>query len=201
MNASFFTLPEEKRNRLINVGYQVFARHEYRKASMAEIAAAAGISKSLLFYYFRNKQELYLFLWDCAAAETKRAVAEWGTLETDDFFELLTRSLRAKCSLMRTYPYLYAFSVRAYYEQEPDIRSAIQKYFQREAEHSEEVLWIRVDPGVFRPGLDLSLLYQEILWVSDGYLRQMYQSGQLDADKMEQDFLRMIEQWKKVYLR
>ena len=201
MNASFFTLPEEKRNRLINVAYQVFARHEYKKASMSEIAAAAGISKSLLFYYFRNKKELYLFLWDCAVAETKRAMAEWGTAETDDFFELLTRSLRAKCSVMRAYPYLHAFSTRAYYEQEPDIRSGVQRCYQREAEHCEEVLWGRIDSSVFRPELDISLLYQEILWVSDGYLRQMYQSGRLDADKMEQDFLRLIAQWKKVYLR
>ncbi|MBP0955070.1 MAG: TetR family transcriptional regulator [Oscillospiraceae bacterium] len=29
---------------------------------MNEIAEEAGISKSLLFYYFRNKKELYLYL-------------------------------------------------------------------------------------------------------------------------------------------
>lgn len=34
---------------------------------MSEIADAAGISKSLLFHYFRNKKELYLFLWDVSA--------------------------------------------------------------------------------------------------------------------------------------
>lgn len=43
-------------------------------------------------------------------------------------------------------------------------------------------------------------MYQEIIWTSDGYLRQMIFSGQLDADQMEKDFERMIEQWKKVYL-
>ena len=31
---------------------------------MSEIADAAGVSKSLLFHYFRSKQELYLLLWE-----------------------------------------------------------------------------------------------------------------------------------------
>lgn len=49
--------------------------------------------------------------------------------------------------------------------------------------------------------IDIKLMYQEILWTSDGYLRQMIQANHLDADKMEQDFERLIEQWKKIYLK
>ena len=37
---------------------------------MSEIADAAGISKSLLFHYFHNKKELYMFLWDKCADTT-----------------------------------------------------------------------------------------------------------------------------------
>ena len=38
---------------------------------MSEIAEAAGISKSLLFHYFHNKKELYMFLWDKCADTTR----------------------------------------------------------------------------------------------------------------------------------
>ena len=38
---------------------EVFARHEYRHASTDDIAAKAGVSKGILFYWFRNKQEMY----------------------------------------------------------------------------------------------------------------------------------------------
>ena len=64
MNDKFYALPEEKRNRIINAGFRVFSQNSYRKSPMNEIAAEAGISKSLLFFYFKNKKEFFLFLWD-----------------------------------------------------------------------------------------------------------------------------------------
>ena len=51
MNGKFFTMPEEKQKRIINAAYVVFAGSSYQKASMSRIAAAGGISKSLLFHY------------------------------------------------------------------------------------------------------------------------------------------------------
>lgn len=64
MNDKFFSLPEEKQQAIINAGHRVFSQNTYKNSPMSEIAAAADISKSLLFHYFKNKKELYLFLWD-----------------------------------------------------------------------------------------------------------------------------------------
>lgn len=64
MNEKFFSLPIEKQETIINAGFRVFSRNSYKKSPMSEIADAAGISKSLLFHYFHNKKELYLFLWE-----------------------------------------------------------------------------------------------------------------------------------------
>ena len=66
MNEAFFALPEEKRQRILNAALEAFAKHEYKKASTDDIAAKAGISKGLLFYYFHNKKELYLYLLEYA---------------------------------------------------------------------------------------------------------------------------------------
>ena len=51
MNEKFFSLPIEKQEAIINAGYRVFSENSYKKSPMSEIADAAGISKSLLFYY------------------------------------------------------------------------------------------------------------------------------------------------------
>ena len=67
MNEKFFSLPEEKQQAIINAGFRVFSQNTYKKSPVSEVAKEAGISKSLLFYYFRNKKELYLFLWDKCA--------------------------------------------------------------------------------------------------------------------------------------
>ena len=52
MNEKFFELPEEKRLRIINAGFEIFSQSDYRHASTERLAAQAGISKGLLFYYF-----------------------------------------------------------------------------------------------------------------------------------------------------
>lgn len=70
MNEKFFDLPKEKRQQIINAGYKVFSQNSYKKSPVGEIAAEAGISKSLLFHYFHNKRELHLFLWEEAARMT-----------------------------------------------------------------------------------------------------------------------------------
>ena len=70
MNERFFALPKEKQQAIINAGYRVFSQNSYKNSPMSEIADAAGISKSLLFHYFRNKKELYMFLWDKCAEIT-----------------------------------------------------------------------------------------------------------------------------------
>ena len=62
MNEKFYALQEEKQSQILNAAYKVFATNQYKKAPTSEIAAEAGISKSLLFHYFHNKLEMYIFL-------------------------------------------------------------------------------------------------------------------------------------------
>lgn len=128
MNDKFFKLPTEKQQRIINAAYKVFSKNSYKKASMSEIAAEGGISKSLLFHYFTNKKELYLYLWTTAMKMTQKAISNYSVLKTSDFFEMLKRSLLAKCSLMREYPHIGAFSLNAYYEEDSEIFYAMDGY-------------------------------------------------------------------------
>lgn len=109
MNEKFYDLSEEKQSQILNAAYKVFATNQYKKAPTSEIAAEAGISKSLLFHYFHNKLELYLFLWKHAADLTRKYMCEYKVYETDDFFEILRRGLMAKCAVMRKYTFYLCF--------------------------------------------------------------------------------------------
>lgn len=62
MNEKFYHLTEDRQRKIIDAAYKVFAKNTYKKAATAEIAKEGGISKALLFHYFRNKLELYSFL-------------------------------------------------------------------------------------------------------------------------------------------
>ncbi|MDO5617168.1 TetR/AcrR family transcriptional regulator [Kocuria sp.] len=55
---------EQRRSQLLGVALEVFSTHGYHKASMDEIAEAAGVSKPVLYQHFPGKRELYLALVD-----------------------------------------------------------------------------------------------------------------------------------------
>ncbi len=53
---------ETVRERLITSATQVFTRKGYAATTVREIVEAAGVTKPVLYYYFRNKEGIYLEL-------------------------------------------------------------------------------------------------------------------------------------------
>lgn len=125
MNEKFYSLPIEKQNAIINAGYRVFSKNTYKKSPMSEIAAEAGISKSLLFHYFRNKKELYLFLWENCAKITIEYITKYGAYDKEDFFDMLYSGMQAKLRIMEKYPNMGNFTIKAFYEDDSEIRTEI----------------------------------------------------------------------------
>lgn len=199
MNEGFFNLPLEKQEKIINVGFRVFSQNPYKKAPVAEIASRAGISKALLFYHFKNKKELYLFLWEKAIDLTQIATKEQNVLGTTDYFEMLRRSLTAKCHLLGHYPYVSEFALRAYYEDDPAIKDDIQKSFQQISLDSEQKIFETIDTHKIRADIDIRQMHQEMIWTSAGYLHMAFMSGELDVEKLKSDFEKLITMWEKVY--
>ncbi|MFJ7738842.1 TetR/AcrR family transcriptional regulator [Lysinibacillus sp. NPDC097287] len=200
MNNKFFSLSLEKQNKILNAAYKVFSNNIYRKASMLDIAKESEVSKSLLFHYFYNKQTLYLYLWDFALKKTREISSEFKVTETKDFFEMLKRNLIAKCTLIRKYPYLNAFCLKAYYEPDLEIQKLIQLSVHKIVVENESLLLETMRGTEFRTDIDVNLMYREICWTADGYLRQRMLINNWDTDEVEKDFLAFIEQWKKIYL-
>lgn len=96
MNERFFSLPAEKQQAILNAGYRVFSQNSYKNSPMSEIADGAGISKSLLFHYFHNKKELYMFLWDHCAKMTIEYLTKYNCYEQENLFASMEQGMRAK---------------------------------------------------------------------------------------------------------
>lgn len=201
MNDKFFSLPEEKRQAIINAGYRVFSQNTYKNSPMSEIADAAGISKSLLFYYFRNKKELYLFLWDKCAETTIEFLTEYGCYEQNELFESMERGMQAKLEIIRMYPYMGKFTIKAFYETDPEISIEIQKSYHKYFNLKADKARVNMNPEQFIPGLDIPMMYREMYWASEGYLWEKVALGDLDVETMKNDFTKLINFWKSIYLR
>ncbi len=59
---TFFNLPQEKRQRIIDLALAEFAENDYDAASISRIVAQAGIAKGSFYQYFENKEDLYTYL-------------------------------------------------------------------------------------------------------------------------------------------
>ena len=97
MNEKFYELPEEKQLSVLNAAMEVFAEYEYKKASTDLIAAKAGVSKGLLFYYFHNKKSLYLKTYEYMVQTLHDAICDSPLFEITDFFELITYATKKRC--------------------------------------------------------------------------------------------------------
>ena len=201
MNERFFSLPPEKQRAILNAGYRVFSRNSYKNSPMSEIAEAAGISKSLLFHYFRNKKELYMFLWDKCAETTIEYLTRYGCYGQKNLFESMERGMKAKMEIMRRYPDMAHFTIRAFYEKDAEISAAVQESYRKYLHLKADKLWLHMNPEQFIPGLDIPMMYRDMYWASEGYLWEMAQRGNVDVDDMEQGFAKLMDFWKSVYLK
>ncbi|WP_229771136.1 TetR/AcrR family transcriptional regulator [Holdemanella porci] len=149
MNERFYALPPEKQQAIINAGYRVFSQNSYKNSPMSEIAAEAGISKSLLFHYFHNKKELYLFLWDKCAETTIEFLTRYGCYGQTELFESMERGMRAKMEIIRLYPDMGNFTIKAFYEKDAGISAAIQESYHRYYNLKADKTRLNLDPAQF----------------------------------------------------
>lgn len=201
MNDKFYNLPEEKQQRIINAGFRIFSENSYRKSPVSEIAKEAGISKALLFFYFKNKKELYLFLWNEAANITMKYLEKYQCYNSTDLFEMMEHGMRAKFKIMEQYPCMTEFAIRAFYEKDEAICLDIQNRYRQLFDVKAASALSNLNPNDFVPGLDLQMMYREMYWASEGYLWEMLQRGGLDSAQMEEDFSKLLVFWKNIYLR
>lgn len=79
----------------------------------------AQIGKGTLFLYFKNKKSLYLFLYEYALKELEEKAIHEFNFDERDYFELIKHGNLIKIKLMKEYPYLYQFLLKANEETNP----------------------------------------------------------------------------------
>lgn len=64
------------RDRLMEAGIGLFAENGYASTSVREIVALAGVTKPVLYYYFKSKEGLFRAILDCASEWQDALIAE-----------------------------------------------------------------------------------------------------------------------------
>ena len=172
MEKAFGRLPKERQRHILNAALEVFAHSDYKRASTEAIAMKAGISKGLLFYYFKNKQALYEACYSYVEAlmmHELRAVQFEGVT---DFFELMELGARVKLALVARAPYLMV-----YYAGETEALRAARKRLDSDLLGGFDKYFGHVDLSKFKPEADPQQVLHMMTWMAEGYLNEKLRQG------------------------
>ena len=168
MITKLMNLDPEKRDRIIIAAMKEFAEKGYEKASTNEIVNGAQISKGLLFHYFKNKKQLYMFLYDYGLEFMTNEFYKRVNMEERDLFEKIRDSGLAKLEIMKKNPHLLPFLQGTYLETSIEIRAELEAKGKKILEVNMQKTFDNVDTSRFRPGLDLQTAIGIITWSTEG---------------------------------
>ena len=72
------------KEKLLRSACDEFIKHGFKKASIRSIAAGAGVTIGALYYFFKNKEELFLELTEKPAQQFDKLFAKWIEEELDE---------------------------------------------------------------------------------------------------------------------
>lgn len=194
----FESLPEERQEAIFEAAVEAFGRNDYKSASTEAIARKAGISKGLLFFYFKNKRELYLYLMERLTGKVVDLVVDDRFYEIDDFFELFRYAAESKRSALEKIPFMLDFSVRAYYPEHKDVKDTMNDWTQKQIDLMFETYFKNVRFDKFKDDVDPRSIVDMMIWMADGYLHQQRSRRKaIDIDEFMNEFYRWCVMFKQ----
>lgn len=165
MYETFENLQFEKRKKILNACYDVFGKYGYEKASINDIAKEAHVSKSSLFHYFMNKENLYFYLYDFATL----TIADNMQEGTEDLFESISLSTKLKFEIFKNYPSMYNFLKSIILESENLQQKLRNRNYDKVALTNKllfkNVDWTKLNTNNFQDVINL------LSWVSEGCIK------------------------------
>lgn len=171
-------LDEEREKAIVDASVKYFGKYGYKGARTADIAHAAGMSKSALFFYFRNKRSLYEFVVDVVYEKAVEWVIDDAFWEIDDFFDRMLHLAESKREALDGHPYLLAFSLRAFYPAHRETKSTMGFYNYGKVDEMIDRFFSGVDYSKFKENVDPHHVASMMVWLADGWMHQRIATGE-----------------------
>lgn len=110
---TFFRLPDEKRERLVEEAIVEFADRSYAEASLSQIVRRAGIAKGSLYQYFADKLDLYRWLLTEEVPRRRREFVGVVDDADDDFWAALETQIERGMAFLVEHPKLARITAAA----------------------------------------------------------------------------------------
>ncbi len=160
----------ERKAQILDAALRVFARKGFHKARMDDIAQEAGLSKGLLYWYFRSKdaliEALLTVLFEPDLRDLERLLADTARPIPERLRELARNALSTLLPYRDLMPIVYEFYALA--TRPGPVQKAIQTYYRRYRQLLAQLLRQGIERGELRADLDPELTALGILAQFEG---------------------------------
>ena len=193
----FFKLRADKQHHIINGAFTVFSQNTYKKAAVSDIAAAAGISKAMVFYYFGGKKALYLYLVrQCGGILTEEKKKHFDK-DVTDFFDRIKMITLLKMSVIVRQPALLPFLKNVYFETDPEVVDDIREIISTGMTNVWSMMLDEADISRFEDENAPELLMKLLIWSGEGVVSDWYANSDLQVRIDE--YIQCLDLLKKVF--
>lgn len=168
MYSSFESLPDEKKNRILGASLKEFSVNGYEQASTNTIVREAGISKGILFHYFKTKRDLYRYVVFNTIEKMYKRLAEETKFKSRDYFERMKEIEEIKFGFFMENPHCYRLVLRVFKGKDQEIIEEIYKKYTPVISDYMVRFSIDTDMSVFKEGVDIRKVNEMITWIGEG---------------------------------
>ena len=202
VNKKFFSLPEERQDLIRNSAMLEFGDNTFKKTSADSIAKRAGVSKGLLFHYFKDKRELYLYLFHYAleVCIKKYVMITYDFGETD-FFLALEMGQKVKMDMVRRCPGLFRFVMRAYYERDSLLSPHLRKGLNSLLESTSRDFLARMDLYKFKEDIDPWEVIRLLTLTAEGMMARTGADTAEEIETLFQEYKKYADMLKRQFYK
>lgn len=199
---SFLALPIEKQKIIIDAALTCFGTNGYKKTSVSDIAAAAGVSKALIFHYFGTKKALYLYMINLCTHIIMNELEEKFDNTVTDFFARIKLATSIEISVMKKHPAILSFLDSVYFENDDEVKADIKAILANSESESlrSKIAFEGIDTSKFKDDIDPKMVMKILSLLADGYLSKMPKT-EIDLDTLCEEFDEYVNLFKRNFYK
>lgn len=199
MYENFEKISEEKKNRIIRAALKEFAVKGYEEASTNNIVKEAGISKGMIFHYFENKKNLYLYILDYCAELYFEKTKEICEKSHNSAFEKFNQLLEERTGWLKGEMYLGIIISNALLCNLPNELQAIAtEKTQSLIERMKKVMLNNIDTSDFNKNVDLNKVFDMFSFIFQALtMRYLKKYSFIQSELKEEQVIKELEMMNK----
>jgi|LGVF01.2.fsa_nt_gb AcrR family transcriptional regulator len=160
-NTRFNKLDKEKQNLIIRTALEEFSAKNFDQASINQISKKAGLSAGNLYYYFENKEDLYMTVVDYVVNQLKLELSGYSeSLTQGAFWDIIKEWLLKRVMISINDKAIGNFFNKLFeYNTSGDINSVEKRVNEKVRSEFRTIFDIGISKGAIRNDLPMDFLF------------------------------------------